>query len=280
MLQCPDIRTEPSTRGIRMSLKICVLSSGSSGNMVHLQAEGETILIDAGISSRETGKRMAALGLAAETVRAVLISHEHADHCKGAPVLARKLGVPLYMTEGTAEAFRSTFATNGRETTIRTFQTGESIQIGPFLVEPFPTPHDAADSCGFVLWYRDIKASVVTDLGHLPLFIRKKIQGSRLLVLESNHDESMLWAGRYPWWLKQRILSRHGHLSNRTVAAYIREEVEAWCEYLFLAHISKENNSPELALRATMEALDERGNRSTRVVMTSQDEPTPVIEID
>lgn len=259
-------------------MKLSVLSSGSSGNMVYVEAEDKGILIDAGISTREAKRRMQPLGLDTQRVHAVLLTHEHADHCKGASVLCRSLNVPLYMSNGTATEYNNLYLTNGRGPEIRTFNTGETLTIGPFLIEPFPTPHDARDSCGYVIWHRDIKAAVVTDLGHLPMLIRQKIHGSRMLVLESNHDERMLWEGRYPWWLKQRILSRHGHLSNAAVMEYLTAHLDGWCEYLFLAHISKENNTPEKALTSALEALNARGNRDTRIVLTSQDSPTPLLE--
>ena len=249
--------------------------------MVLVEADGVAVLIDAGISTREALRRMERVGLSPEPIQAVLLTHEHSDHCKGVDVLARRLKVPVYMSEGTAEGYIETYhRVNHRALDIRPFKTGKAFRVGPFLIEPFPTPHDSRDSCGYILWYRDIKMGVVTDLGHMPMLVRRRMHGARLLVLESNHDEKMLLQGPYPLWLKQRIMSRHGHLSNRMVAEYIREQLDGWCEYLFLAHISKENNTPERALASTMEALDARRNRDTRVVLTSQEAPTPVIQLE
>lgn len=249
--------------------------------MIYIEADGQAILIDAGISTREALRRMNKMGLSPEAIQAILITHEHADHCKGVDVFARRFQIPVYMTEGSAEGYIQGFSNvNHRALDIRSFSSGQSFRIGPFLIEPFPTPHDSRDSCGYVVWYRDIKSAVVTDLGHLPMLVRRRMDGCRALILESNHDEKMLLQGRYPLWLKQRILSRHGHLSNKTVARYIREHLDGWCEYLFLAHISKENNTPELALTSVLEALDDRRNRDTSVVLTSQDEPTPIITLE
>ncbi len=262
------------------SISFCVLGSGSSGNSIWISADGFAILIEAGFSRRETFRRLELRGIEPETIQAILVSHEHSDHCKGLNILASHLDVPVYMPElSSAEYFRYMGNKLKQNLDIRPFRSGEMLSLGPFLIETFKTPHDSCDSCGFVVWYKKTKMTLLTDLGHIPLHAVDKLNHSRLILLESNHDIKMLIEGRYPDWLKKRILSRHGHLSNDDLTRYITMYLNGWCEHFFLAHISKENNTPELAYFNAKMALEERNLSDTQLHLTSQDEPSEIIEI-
>lgn len=258
-------------------VRVCVLASGSGGNMVYIEGRRGALVVDAGLSLRETLRRMAAVRISPDGVCGILVTHEHADHGRGVGALSRHFRVPVAASVGTAQGFQ---AQGVVPYGLQTFQPGHRFSLGPFLVEPFPVPHDANQPVGYVIWDGPTKVAVVTDLGYLPLNVQNHVEGAELLILESNHDVELLLKGSYPPWLKQRILSRHGHLSNAAVAEFVRARLDKWCRYLLLAHLSQENNRPELALASVMNALYDRRNDETRVVLTAQDVPTPVIEVE
>ncbi len=257
-------------------VRVCVLASGSGGNMVYIEGRRGALVVDAGLSLREALRRMTAARISPDGICGILVTHEHADHGRGVGPLSCHFRVPVAASVGTAQGFR---AQGVVPYGLRTFQPGHRFSLGPFLVEPFPVPHDANQPVGYVIWDGPTKVAVVTDLGYLPLNVQSHVEGAELLILESNHDVELLLKGSYPPWLKQRILSRHGHLSNAAVAEFVRARLDKWCRYLLLAHLSQENNRPELALASVMNALYDRRNDETRVVLTSQDVPTPVLEV-
>jgi len=255
-------------------VKFCVLSSGSTANSTFVSSGRTRLLIDAGLSRRELFARLAAIGERAEALDAILITHEHTDHVGGLVVLARKLDIPIYMTHRTAPAV----AWDDYTPKLVTFQAGMRLSVGDFEIDSFTVPHDAIDPVGFSMHAEGLKIGIVTDLGYVPDSIKYHLRGAHLLVLESNHDLEMLKVGPYPWWVKQRVMGRHGHLSNENASDFIRQDMDATVVALILAHLSAHNNHPELARLVAKQALNERG-MATRLVVAEHGKQTEVIEL-
>lgn len=243
-----------------MNLAICSLASGSSGNSYVIYSEGGALLIDAGISAKQICLGLDKLGLQAETLDAVLVTHEHSDHIKGLPVLSKKTDACLYATAGTIEGMEETgFNTHPIE-------AGDVFTVADMKVRCFAVSHDAAEPVGYSVTCNGYCISIVTDTGVVNDEILRTMAASDVLVLESNHDESILRVGRYPWFLKQRILGEKGHLSNdsaaKSLALVLREERSSGNlgkRQILLAHLSKENNFPEMALATMENILEEEG---------------------
>jgi phosphoribosyl 1,2-cyclic phosphodiesterase len=213
-------------------------------------------LIDAGLSRREITKRLAQIGESIEDLDAILITHEHCDHVCGLGSLARKLKIPVYLSHQTAPTID--WGEFEYRPAVEAFQAGCTFPVGDFEVSSFTIPHDAIDPVGFLLKAEGIRIGVVTDLGYMPESIKVHLRSADLLLLESNHDLGMLKDGPYPWSVKQRVMSRRGHLSNEAVADFIRDELDYTVSTLILGHLSEHNNHPELVRRAGVEALDGR----------------------
>ena len=349
-------------------MRMTVLASGSKGNSAIIASSRTRILVDAGLSCRELMRRMAAVGEEAEKLDAILITHEHADHVSGLPVLARKLNIPVYFTEAThrawvrqmtprtnlsykqwleqvrrekqerldAQALAHQIAADARDAAdtpadhffaadidvdaaaaaevtppqaapsdllsaatedvcddvdpgtrrslrenpsflpaVEYFRAGRHLCIGDIDVLPFTIPHDAADPCGFVFCAEGLRFGFATDLGYVPENVKQALKNCDVLLLESNHDLEMLRDGPYPWSVKQRVLSRVGHLSNAATAEFLTRDYDGGARYVVLAHLSESNNVPELARLAAEQALGDRlsllGNR---VILAPQDAPT------
>ncbi|HEY6292052.1 MAG TPA: MBL fold metallo-hydrolase [Terriglobia bacterium] len=258
-----------------MSLRICVLASGSRGNSTWIATERTRLLVDAGLSKRETFKRLRAIGERPETCDAFIISHEHVDHVSGLKRLARDLGRPIYLNEGT----RSAIQWGPKIAAFEAFVAGERFTVGDIEVTPFSIPHDAADPVAFTFAAEGLKIGVVTDLGCIPEHVRQHLRGCHLLVFESNHDVEMLRVGPYPWSVKQRVMSRHGHLSNNATAEFLAEAYDGAAQVLVLAHLSETNNHPEIVRLTALEALARRANGSApELHLASQDAPTKLFE--
>jgi phosphoribosyl 1,2-cyclic phosphodiesterase len=343
-------------------MRMTVLASGSKGNSAVIASSNTRILVDAGLSCRELMKRMAAVGEDPSQLDAILITHEHADHVSGLPVLARRLNIPVYFTEAThrawvrqmtprtsisykqwlekvqrekqerldAQALAHQIATDTRadedlpadnffadsidldavdatsdptgallatanedacedtpaETkqslredpaylpAVEYFHAGRHLSIGDIDVLPFTIPHDAADPCGFVFCAEGLRFGFATDLGYVPENVKMALRNCDVLLLESNHDVEMLRDGPYPWSVKQRVLSRVGHLSNAAAAEFLTRDYDGGARYVVLAHLSESNNMPELARLAAEQALGDRlsllGNR---VILAPQSAP-------
>ena len=236
--------------------KICILASSSAGNATFLATDRTRILIDAGLSRREIAKRLAAIGEDVDRLNAIVVTHEHSDHTNGlsALVKASAASLPVYLTHGTSQFI------DWRECTpaIQTFQAGRSFSIGDFEVSSFTIPHDAVDPVGFTVTAHGIKVSIATDLGYITDSLRVHLRGTDLLILESNHDLEMLRVGPYPWSVKQRVMSRRGHLSNEVAADFIQHDLDTTVSTLVLGHISEHNNHPELVRHAASKALNGR----------------------
>ncbi len=358
-------------------VRFTVLASGSKGNAAVISGGRTRILVDCGLSCRELFRRMKLAGEEPETLDAILITHEHSDHVGGLAVTARKLGIPVYFTEGTHRAWmrwisprrqmsyaqwleqtrrqaaerqaeadaaaeegepdesdlveaadelhdestagakarvdkeastarlKSCPDTNQADTNqagasqafpaacestpelapaqekdptwlpaVEYFQAGEPFEIGEIGVSPFTIPHDAADPVGFVFRAEGVRMGFVTDLGYIPPNVRAQLQGLDLLLLESNHDLEMLRDGPYPWAVKQRVLSRVGHLSNEAAAGFLEEGYDGQAAYVILAHLSESNNLPELARVTAERALNGRASLlANRLLLAAQHEP-------
>jgi phosphoribosyl 1,2-cyclic phosphodiesterase len=243
-------------------LQVSVLASSSSGNSTLVATHRTRILIDAGLSRKETFERLAAIGVAPESLDAILITHEHSDHVAGLPAIAKKLGIPVYCSNLTAPAIPwGEFSPK-----LELFQAGSSFSVGEIEIDSFTIPHDAADPVGFSLKAEGLKVSIATDLGYLPESVRQQIQGSDVLLLESNHDLEMLKVGPYPWSVKQRVMGRMGHLSNEVACSFIREMLDSRTSTLILGHLSEHNNHPEIVRLMAEQSLEER-NLSPKLVV-------------
>lgn len=256
-----------------MSVRVCVLGSGSKGNATWVATERTRLLVDAGFSKRETFARLAVIGERPETCTAILISHEHTDHINGLRKLARDLKCPVYITATTC----SSLPWDPEFAACENFSAGERLRIGDIDVLPFSVPHDAADPVAFRFEAEGIKIGVVTDLGFIPELVKQRVRGLNALVFESNHDLEMLKVGPYPWSVKQRVMSRQGHLSNLATAEFLSDEYDGDAQILVLAHLSETNNHPEIARLSAAEALAKRPRSEKAALhLASQCAPTPV----
>ncbi len=238
-------------------MRVVVLGSGSSGNATLVEgADGVRVLVDAGFSGRDLETRLRDVGVDPESLSAIFITHEHGDHTKGMGVLARRFGLALYLTHITRRACDALLL--GKED-VRAYSSAAPLRIGALEVRPFLTVHDAADPVAVTV--SDVltgdKLGIATDLGRPTATVRAALAGCHLLVLEANHDEIMLWNGPYPWSVKQRIASSHGHLSNRASGELARELFHPGLVSVVLAHLSEHCNDGELARDAVGAVLAE-----------------------
>jgi phosphoribosyl 1,2-cyclic phosphodiesterase len=323
-------------------VRFTVLASGSKGNCTVVSGGRTRILVDAGLSCRELFRRMKLAGEDPATLDAILITHEHQDHVNGLAVTARKLGIPVYFTEGTHRAWmrwltprrQMTYAqwleqcrkqaaarqaegeptegelddsdsatedsatevevetiaasteTDGSDSqkapqkdptwlpSVEYFQAGQPLQIGDIYVSPFTIPHDAVDPVGFVFQAEGVRMAVATDLGYVTPNVKIQLKQLDLLLLESNHDLEMLRDGPYPWSVKQRVLSRVGHLSNEAASKFLEAEYDGQATYVILGHLSESNNLPELARVTAERALNGRASLlANRLLLAEQHAP-------
>ncbi len=261
--------------GDSSALRVCVLGSGSSGNATFVATEHTRVLFDAGFSCRQIQLRLAAIGEDFRALDAVVISHEHSDHVQGLAVLSRRTTARVHITRQTLGALPG----NPPETETVPFEAGGGFSIGDLDIETFTVSHDAIDPVGFCIRQTGCKLSIATDLGYVTDSVRHHLQDSDMLVLESNHDLDMLKSGPYPWELKQRVMSRAGHLSNAAVAEYLSRDWDRRATKIVLAHLSANNNHPAIAEMDARGALDSARAEATEVYVASQGEPTAVFEV-
>lgn len=256
------------------TLNICTLASGSKGNSVFLDGPDGALLVDAGLSAREIVKRIQTVGGDPGRIKAILVTHDHTDHVRGVRVLARRLSVPVFGTPGTLGATGLS-----ESAPVRRILPGKEFNTAGFTVHPFSIPHDATDPVGFVLSLAGVRIGIATDLGCATALVKTRLENSDFLILEANHDEKMLMEGPYPWFLKQRIRSRMGHLSNEASAGILSELIHGGLRGVILAHLSEMNNRPDIALGAADEAADSKRNGLT-ITVAGVAEPTPVFKIE
>jgi phosphoribosyl 1,2-cyclic phosphodiesterase len=320
-------------------VRFTVLASGSKGNSTIVSGGHTKILVDAGLSCRELFRRMKLAGEDPATLDAIIVTHEHQDHVNGLAVTARKLGIPVYFTEGThrawmrwltprrqmtysqwieqcrkqaaarqpeadtsegdpdegdfgaeVESVAASVETGGANAaneepaaaekdptwlpSVQYFQAGKPFQIGDIAVSPFTIPHDATDPVGFVFQAEGIRLAVATDLGYIPPNVKLQLKRLDVLLLESNHDLEMLRDGPYPWSVKQRVLSRVGHLSNEAAAQFLETEYDGQATYVILGHLSESNNLPDLARVSAERALNGRACLlANRLLLAEQHQP-------
>jgi len=267
-----------------MAVSVSVLASGSRGNCALVASSSTRILVDAGLSGRETFKRLKALSERTDNISAILITHEHSDHVAGLERLATKLNVPVFLTEATHHTWkRAVRDEQGQAPQLpksEHFSAGRSFRVGDIDVLPFTIPHDAIDPVGFTFRAEGIKIGVATDLGYMPVSVRNHLRGCTVLVMESNHDVEMLRTGPYPWSVKQRVMSRVGHLSNDALAEFFTNDYDGVAEYVVLAHLSEQNNHPEVARASAEQALRGRqGLWKNRVLLAAQSEAMAPIRL-
>lgn len=257
-----------------MALRVSILGSGSSGNCTYVASDQTAILIDAGLSAREIGRRLELIGVSLPAIRGVCVSHEHGDHTQGLRVLHQRAGIPLYANSGTIDALRR----NPEFGDLRwqVFTTGSPFLIGDLQVEPFSVPHDAFEPVGFVVSCGEVRVGVVTDMGMSTTLIRERLRRCCAVVIESNHDEQMLQEADRPWRLKQRIRGRQGHLSNQGAARMLAEIAGPQLRQVFLAHLSSDCNRPDLARQTAHDMLVKAGHAHINVSVTYPDRPTDV----
>jgi phosphoribosyl 1,2-cyclic phosphodiesterase len=256
-------------------MRIAPLGSGSGGNSYYVESGGTGILVDAGLGPRETAKRLAAIGESITSVSAIVITHEHYDHIRGAARIAIKRGVPVHMTQGTLDASRIDPA----EVPVTVFENNRPFAIGEINVHPRRTLHDAADPACFVLEARDgTRFGIASDLGHVDPPVIAHLSGCDALFFESNHDLDMLRSGSYPWSLKRRIMSRYGHLSNDDAIEALKRMIGPRLQTLCMIHLS-ENNNHESIVHGMATALIDSLGAPIRLMIARQSEPLPAIEV-
>lgn len=254
-----------------MSLSVASLNSGSNANCYYISNRNEAVLIDAGLSCRETERRMKKLGLSLEKVKALFISHEHSDHISGVPGIAKKYKLPVYITNDTLR--------NGNipidKAQVRSFQHAKAVSIGKMAVIPFRKSHDAADPYSFMISGEGVNVGVITDIGYACKRVIRYFSQCHAAFLESNYCADMLEKGSYPYHLKKRISGDEGHLSNAQALELFRHYRSPHLQLLILSHLSKNNNRPEL-----VQQLFEPHAGDTKIFVASRYEASPLFEID
>ena len=275
-------------------MKFTVLGSGSTGNAI-LIAAGETrVLVDAGMSAREIVRRLSLVGEDVARLDGVVITHEHGDHSGGLRVLMKSLNCPIYISGATREAYISEHPRGAsseeprRRAEILRDCTEEitsscDFQIGEIDFHPFTVPHDAVDTFALTATHKGVRLATLLDLGHITTLVQEQLRNCHAIVIESNHNRDMLKACTvYPWELKQRILSRTGHLSNEDVAEWLRDGFDGTASHIVLAHLSQRANNPYVAKLSAETALQQRGmlfRTDTQIILSLHNEPTPWIEL-
>lgn len=275
-----------------MALRLAVLGSGSGGNATLIEGGGARVLLDAGFSCRGLVQRLRYVGVEPETVDAILITHEHSDHLGGAAAFAVAHGIPIYCTRGTARA--AGFQHMEEAPVAYPIESGHAIAIagrasagagqggprGGLTVRPFGVPHDAVETVGFVVSDGGgARVGYATDLGHGPRPVRDGLADCDMLIIEANHDLGMLRAGPYPEAVKERVLSRHGHLDNTAAADLLCDVARERTQAVVLAHLSRTNNHPEIALDCVRRRFADHGRRAPALMAADQAKPMPWVTV-
>ena len=262
------------------------MGSGSTGNCTLLETENTRLLVDAGLGKRETLRRLAAVGREVDRLDGIVISHEHSDHIGSLAQVLGQWRATVYLTEAThGEVLRILPETSHKRLDrVEHIRAGQRFLVGDIEVSPISIPHDAVDPLGFTFRANGMKVAVVTDLGYLPELVKVHLRDCDCLMLESNHDLDMLKVGPYPWHIKQRVMSRTGHLSNHTVSEFFAdaEAFDGRARYVVLAHLSENNNNPDVARISAEEALGRRSGAaafSGELLVAAQESPLPTLDL-
>ncbi len=259
---------------VKEEMNICALGSGSSGNSYYIENNKKAILVDAGFSAKQISEKLASIGKSAESIKGIFITHEHIDHVRGVDVLARQLNIPVFATKLTSE---NCFLCSD-DSLINNIKNDEAINLAGLKIQAFAKSHDASDPVSYSI-SNGKKISIITDLGKVSQDVIDSVSSSNFLFFESNHDEEMLSNGPYPYFLKARIRGEQGHLSNRKASLCILEHATKKLKTLVLSHLSKVNNTPELALKTFKSMLKERSDLNTRICVSMRDEPTELFRL-
>lgn len=254
----------------------CSLYSSSSGNSFFVQSDSTKIIIDAGVSLKKIITALEKININGEDINAILVTHDHIDHTKSIATLSNKYNIPVYANKKTWEAIPE-IASKIPECNKKLFTISETFSVGDIKILPFHTPHDAADPCGFNLYYSNKKISIATDIGYVSEELLNHLKESSCILLESNYDPEILKCSRYPYMLKQRISGDKGHLSNISAAKTLSELYKSGLEKALLIHLSKENNFPELAYETIKNETLNCTNLSIDVA--PRDKPTKLFEV-
>ncbi len=262
-------------------MKLCSIASGSSGNCIYVGSDHTNLLVDAGVSAKRIENGLNGLDILPDTIQGILITHEHSDHIQGLGILARKYHMPIYATRDTIGSIRQIRSLGDiPEELFKIIYPNKTFMINDIEIEPFSTSHDAADPVCYTMKSEGHKVGIATDLGKYDDYIVSKLEYSDLLFIEANHDVNMLMVGKYPYYLKQRILGDRGHLSNETSADLISRLIHPELQGILLAHLSKENNYEELAYETVCCELLSRGSSfpAQKVSVAHRDRPSlPVL---
>jgi phosphoribosyl 1,2-cyclic phosphodiesterase len=242
-----------------------------------LETDETRVLIDAGFSGRQIRQRLAQIQRTPESLNAILVTHEHSDHIQGLTALGGKLQIPVYCNRLTQEATEYQLQA---KCPCCIFMTGATFEIGDLIIETFPVPHDAQDPVGFLIRTPSVRIGFLTDLGHATKLVVERVRTANVLLLEANHDIKLLQDDYHrPWSVKQRILSRHGHLCNEAAADLAEQIVTTNLQHLYLGHLSQDCNRPELAFAAVSSRLQKIGASHVQINPTFQDRPCPTLDL-
>ena len=264
-----------------MNIKFCSLSSGSSGNCQYIEANNTRILIDAGFSGKRIEALLESIDVSPKTIDGIFVTHEHIDHSKGVGVLSRRYDIPIYANENTFLAMDKIIG-KLKEDNTKVFSAGENFTFKDLQIHPFNIFHDALEPVGYAIYYKNKKISIITDTGWVNNEMIDNIKDSNLYLLESNHDVEMLKFGSYPYYLKQRIMSSQGHLSNDDAANVLCDLITKGKEIVLLCHLSQDNNAPCLALQTVTDTLKDKGIdalKDIKLGISHRDRATEVFSI-
>ncbi len=261
-------------------LKFRSLYSGSTGNSLYVESENTKILVDSGVSMKKLTSALTSNDVKLEDIDAIIVTHEHSDHVQSLGMISSKYNIPVFANEKTWDAMpkqRDKISDSNK----KFFVSYEKFEIGDLIIDPFSIPHDAADPCGFNIMNNKDKISIATDIGHMTREIVDKLDGSSFVLLESNYDPEILKSGKYPYYLKTRILGPNGHLPNEMAGKTIAYLLKGSLKQVMLGHLSKENNFPELAYQTVIEKLIQSNfdENSIRISVASRVEPSKIIAV-
>lgn len=265
-------------------MRLCSIASGSSGNCIYVGSDTTNLLVDVGISGKKVEEGLNSLDLTSKELDGILVTHEHSDHIRGLGVLARKCHVPIYATPGTIHAMETSGSLGKMpEGIFREIHADEELQVGELSIKPFHISHDAAEPVGFTIEKDSKRVGIATDMGFYDEYIIDHLRGMDALLLEANHDVNMLQVGRYPYYLKQRILGREGHLSNESAGQLLCTLLHDDMKAIFLGHLSKENNYEALAYETVCSEITMGDNpykaKDFRIAVAHRDQRSELVEL-